>query len=120
VTLGDKLVIGLAGAITLSLYFLFWVPDDSSERRLQIAVVDQPVRTVSLDQNRDLKIKGRLGVSIIEIRNGKARFTHSPCNNKQCIFTGWIQHANELAACLPNGVVLSVVSSDHKFDSINF
>lgn len=77
-------------------------------------------QTVSLQQDRRLRIAGRLGDSVIEIRHGKARFLSSPCNSKICIHSGWLHETGEFAACLPNGVSMTVAGGRRRFDAINF
>ncbi len=88
-----------------------WVEIRTAERRLQ---------PLPLDQDRVLHVRGRLGVSTIEIHQGAVRFLDSPCHGKLCIRSGWQRHAGDFAACLPNRVSLLVRGPDRRFDSINF
>ena len=45
---------------------------------------------------------------IVEIKNGKARVTHSSCPDKLCVKSGWIFECGHIAACLPNNIALMV------------
>ncbi len=74
----------------------------------------------SLTENRTLQINGVVGTSTLKIEDGKIRFTASPCLGKQCIHSGWLAHAGEFAACLPNRISVAVLGEEPRFDSINF
>ena len=75
---------------------------------------------VDLFQNQLIEIKGAIGISKLLVQDGKIRFIESPCDTKQCIHQGWLAHGGELAACLPNKVSVQILSSDPRFDTINF
>ena len=51
-------------------------------------------------------LEGRTGEVVIEIRDGAARFAEAGCRNRICVLTGWIERTGEIAACVPNGMVL--------------
>ena len=44
----------------------------------------------------------------VEVRERRVRFNDSPCVGRLCVHTGWLDHSGEVAACLPNGVVVEV------------
>lgn len=75
---------------------------------------------VSLAHDHTVEVDGALGTSIIKIEGGRIRFAASPCLGKQCIHSGWLQHAGEFAACLPNRISVAVLGETPRFDSINF
>lgn len=56
----------------------------------------------SVDEERIIKVQGRLGVSVIQISNRKVRFLKSPCPNKICIDEGELGSIPLI--CMPNGV----------------
>ena len=76
--------------------------------------------TLPLSGEQRVSVHGPLGDSVIEIRDGRVRFVSSPCNGKQCVHSGWLSHSGELAACLPNGIMVSVMGRERRYDSINF
>ncbi len=51
-------------------------------------------------------LEGCSGEVVIEIRDGAARFAEAGCRNRICVLTGWIGRPGEIAACVPNGMVL--------------
>ena len=54
------------------------------------------------------------------MREGRVRFVDSPCPNKQCVHTGWLNQGGEVAVCLPNKVSVQVLADDPRFDAVNF
>lgn len=119
ITLADKAIFVSAIILVAALYAIFW-SGRADARHGEILVSGEKQYIIDLQEERQIKIDGKLGESIIEIKNGQARFVESPCSNKVCIRTGWIAQVNALAACLPNGVSLHLVGPNARFDSINF
>ena len=58
----------------------------------------------SLDQKKNIEIKGSVENTVIEIDNGRFRFYSSPCPNKDCVKMGWVSIPNYPVICLPNKV----------------
>ncbi len=117
--IGDKIV--LVGAVVFVgwLYSLIWFSDGHGDFA-QISIDDKEQQLISLSENRILKMEGEVGISELEINDGKIRFLRSPCTNKICVHAGWLQRGGEFAACLPNRVAVEIVANNTLFDSINF
>lgn len=118
-TRADWTLLAVVGALLSLVYLTAW-SDRSAGTEITIRSGDQAPRTVTLARDRQLRIDGRLGDSVIEIRDGKAHFLSSPCTSKVCVHTGWLQQSGEFAACLPNGVSLTVAGGKRRYDAINF
>jgi hypothetical protein len=95
----------------------FWTT--SPANKLQIRSGNIIYGTYSLNQHRILQVSGALGTSTIEIKQGKARFKHSPCANQYCVHQGWMNKANQTAICLPNQVSLELLG-EKQFDTLNY
>jgi len=65
----------------------------------------------SLATDREVVVHGPLGDTHIIIENGSAKIIDSPCPNKTCIQQGAISTSNGWIACLPNQILLTIVSS---------
>ena len=115
----DYLVILFAVLLLPYLYITLW-GNGSYGEQVVIRSANQPPQYYPLYENRRITIAGALGKSVIEIKDGRVRFIEAPCQNKLCILSGWLRHDGELAACIPNGVTVSVVGRDNRFDAINF
>ncbi|MCF0242049.1 MAG: NusG domain II-containing protein [Treponema sp.] len=72
-----------------------------------------------LDKNADLEFDGILGKTKVKIEDGKVWVTESPCKNKFCIQKGSLSVAGDFAACLPNGVIVTVEGGEEEFDVIS-
>lgn len=56
-----------------------------------------------------IDVDGQIGVSILEIDSEKGiRFVESPCRDKLCMGFGWVYDEEDFAACLPNGITVTV------------
>lgn len=118
-TKGDVLVLILAVAVAIFSYGYYWQGMNYANQA-QIRVHGKHWTTLDLYQNQLIKIKGKLGESTLEVRDGKVRFIDSPCTTKQCVHQGWLQHGGEMAACLPNEISVQVMSADPLYDTMNF
>lgn len=116
----DIIIIFSACFLTVWLYSVFWFNDSlpGDAVSLQIQIADNPPENYSLDTDRVIKIEGTIGDSLIEIKQGKARFTHSPCRNKFCLFHGWLSTAGDTTACLPNRISISLKGKTSAYDAI--
>jgi hypothetical protein len=61
-----------------------------------------------LSRETRLEIPGPLGLTEVQIHGGGARVVSSPCVNQSCVAAGLIHRRGQWAACLPNGVLLSI------------
>jgi len=118
-TRADSIAILCATLLLAGLYYIFWQPQvDATHARITDS--DKNIKVVDLSYSQELHIKGRLGDSILKIKDGKIRFTHSPCKGKVCIHRGWLKYSGETMACLPNKVFVELTGGMKKFDSINY
>ena len=58
-----------------------------------------------------LPVVGLLGESEIEIGPKGARVISAPCVHKICMRQGWMQRADDVTACVPNGLVLRIAGA---------
>lgn len=61
-----------------------------------------------LSADRELRVAGPLGDTVVEIRGKSVRIVASPCPNKICIAAGAIERPGQWLACLPNQVFVSI------------
>ena len=89
-----------------------------------ILVIESPNAKFVYPMNKDMTITvhGTIGNSIIQIKDGKARFLDSPCPNKICVKSGVISKDSEWVACLPNQIFIRVESKNNtqKLDASTF
>ena len=74
----------------------------------------------SLKKDKLITVKGQIGDLTVEIRSGKVRVIRASCPNKICIKTGWITEGNSYIACVPNGILIKLISGKHDKKSFDF
>jgi hypothetical protein len=114
----DKLIIIVAIALCVSSYLWLWQATPGHAVSAEIKSEGE-LDTISLLEDKTLSIQGPLGISKIQIKDGKARFLSSPCNNQYCVRAGWLKENGDTAICLPNAVSLRLVGGE-QLDAINF
>ncbi|MCK5664927.1 MAG: NusG domain II-containing protein [Thiotrichaceae bacterium] len=119
----DIVILLLAITLTSWLYHFFWFDNTQSGNAdfLLIHIADKSAQYYSLNENKLIKIEGTIGESIIEIKQRKARFVHSPCRNQFCVLHGWLSHSGDITACLPNQMSISLHNSTQQtqYDAIS-
>lgn len=84
-----------------------WRQPPASEAAFAVVEVEgREVAVFPLDRDGRQVLHARTGEVVIEIRDGAARFAEAGCRNRICVLTGWIEGTGEIAACVPNGMVL--------------
>ena len=109
-TRADKilaLVVGLS-AIGLVLYGRYTAEVGGL---LIVELAEAAPATHALSNHGVLPVVGPLGVSEIEIGPKGARVISAPCAHKICMRQGWMQRAGDVAACVPNGLVLRIAGA---------
>lgn len=117
-TVADQLIFLIALILLGGLYGRYWIPVTPADYAL-ILVAQQPPQRVNLKQAQLIHVHGHLGESVLEIAGGRIRFHSSPCQNKLCIYTGWLQKSGDFAVCLPNQVSIQLQGvQTNPFDAI--
>lgn len=122
-TRSDTIVILSMIALLFFVYYSYWSfnnDQNQDNNYAQISITGSPQQQFSLHQNKTYTISGRVGNTVIQIKNKKIRFVNSPCTKKYCIHSGWLKRAGSIAACIPNGVSINIKSTKNLFDAINF
>ncbi len=64
-----------------------------------------------LSEDTERVVVGQDGLSVtVEVLGGEVRVTRADCPDQVCVHTGAIDESGRAIACLPAGVVLTVVS----------
>lgn len=77
-------------------------------------------RVAPLARDQQIEVPGPLGISIVSIRQGKARIASDPSPRQYCVRQGWLEQVGEIAICLPNEVSVELTGSRKKYDSLNY
>ncbi len=87
------------------------------ENLVEISVNGQEYEVIPLtDSNGNLRreIEGVNGLTVVEIRDQRVRVISSACPDKLCIHSGWIDRPGQMLVCLPNRVVVKIVSDEQQ------
>ena len=118
-TRADRILLILVICALPLLYARMWYPDEQA-RYVRIQAGDAEPAVAGLSPDRILQVHGPLGDSVIEISESRVRFLKSPCTGQQCVHSGWLSAAGELAACLPNRISIQLLGRHPLFDAVNF
>ncbi|MBI3774829.1 MAG: NusG domain II-containing protein [Gammaproteobacteria bacterium] len=121
-TRGDYAVLALC-ALTLPALFMRYGLPGSTGTQARITTGNAIYAQVPLSRAHIYRVPGALGISEIEVRDGRIRFNSSPCQGQQCVHSGWAKRGGEFIACVPNRVSISVLgqgAGGDYYDSINF
>lgn len=111
ILLGGAWLVALAG-------FNAWSTEHATT--LRVTQGGHEPRDFPLAATRVVEVTGPLGTTRIEIQDGRARITASPCSQKLCMRHGWLDSPNDATACLPNRVSLVLLGGDARFDATSF
>lgn len=115
---GDWLVAAAALAAVAVSFPLLWRggPAEKAIVKRDGAVVAE----LPLTLTKRIEVEGALGVSVIEVRPGRARVAADPGPRQYCVKQGWLTQANAVAICAPNHVTLALVGRRAGYDSLNY
>ena len=116
--IGDWLTIIFSSVMIVYLFQTLWSHEHAS--KVQIRIGDKVYAAYDLNQQRDIKVHGRIGDAVIHIGQGKVRFAKSPCHNQYCVHQGWLTHSGQVAICLPNQISLELIGEQKPYDSLNY
>ncbi|MCG6933552.1 MAG: NusG domain II-containing protein [Gallionella sp.] len=115
---GDWLTLLLGGTLVVALTLKLWNGDLADKAIIRSG--GKIFREVSLSRDQKIEVPGPLGISIVSIRDRKARIASDPSPRQYCVRQGWLQQAGEIAICLPNQVSVELAGSRSKYDSLNY
>ena len=113
ITTADKILVA-ALLILNGWLFINWGTGFTEGNWVVVTVNQKETIRLPLTTDQTTHVKGPLGLTEIEIKNGQAKILRSPCKNKVCIKSGYIRYADRIAACIPNRVVVRIVGKNHR------
>lgn len=115
---GDWLVAGaalIAVAVSFPLLWRGGPAEKAIVKRDGTVVAELP-----LSITKRIEVEGALGVSVIEVRPGRARVASDPGPRQYCVKQGWLTQANAVAICAPNHVTLALVGKGQAYDTLGY
>ncbi len=102
----DVLILALAVLAVVASFYALKTPKGNT--RYAVITAEKHEYLYPLSVQREVHIPGPLGESVIVIADESARFVDSPCENKICIHSGTLREVGDVAACLPNSVLMHI------------
>ena len=65
-----------------------------------------------LGEDREIDVTEDVHTNHITIKDGQVSMSYSTCRNQVCVNTGAISQTKDAIVCLPNRVVVEIISSD--------
>lgn len=112
--IGDLIII----SIIILAAIIMIVPKKSSGEQVILTCNGKEVAVFDLDKNTEYIFHGSFDNKLV-IENGYAFISESDCPDKVCVHSKKISKSGETICCLPNKVLLSVVSEKHETDVIS-
>lgn len=117
-TRADQALLLLLLLLIGALFRWYWAPPTQAS---SVAISSPQGRLVyPLDEARDLQVSGPLGSSQLRIQDGQVRFVSSPCRHQICVRSGWHQHSDAVAACVPNRISLVLQGPQGELDALSY
>lgn len=120
--IGDIIIIILLTG--LAIFFAIDIFMEKKHIASKYIIIESPYKRTKYEfkpQTKRIKIKGRLGDSVILISTNYVKMLDSPCPNKLCIKQGKIYNPGESIICVPNQIIIKIVAKENiprKVDAI--
>lgn len=118
----DLLILAILLVLCAGSWLIYRYAVGGKAAKAEIYYKSHLVETISLTkgQERTFSIPENEHVIFHLYADGTIRFEESDCPDKVCIRAGRLQTIGESAACLPNDIILKIVSgSGHSSDDID-
>ena len=116
---GDIILIAAAFITAAILFLCLNTFNGNRGDYVQIEVGGETAEMLSLDADTLYDIKTENGITnTLEISNGKAKMIYADCPDKICVNHKSISKNGEAIICLPNKVVVTVISDNEEIDGV--
>ena len=79
--------------------------------KVKISADGQVYGIYPLDEDGEIEVTEDGHTNHITIKDGQVSMSYSTCRNQVCVNTGAISHSKDAIVCLPNRVVVEIISS---------
>lgn len=87
--------------------------------KVQIEIDGEIYEAYSLGENfRNIRVESPRGYNVLRIDDSKVRVIEADCPDQICVHFGWIQRAGQTIVCLPNRLIVRVVSGENSDEGL--
>ncbi len=111
----------LAGVVLLAAALLAWMQQGSRQTgsRVLVTVDGQESGAYSLSQEQTVRIEGKNGYCLLQIKNGSASVTEADCPDRLCVRQHAVSKSGETIACLPGRILIRIEGGeDSGYDAV--
>ncbi|MCR5143789.1 MAG: NusG domain II-containing protein [Lachnospiraceae bacterium] len=119
-TMADFLILGIVAILGVLIVLWMVFHAASVGDRVLVEVDGQEYGTYDLKKDAvyDIKVKGEV-TNTLTIKDGKAYMSAANCPDHLCMKQGKIHQDKQTICCLPNKVVVTVISNEkNEYDSV--
>lgn len=113
---GDILLAALIAATAVCLLFLFPKTQGARADIYRDGTLYASYLLSDIEDTVILTVEGKY-TSVIELSGEGARFASSDCPERACVHAGLISRGGEMAACVPNRVLITI-SGETAYDAV--
>ena len=106
----DFILICIILIVSGVLFFFHQLADSDNDATVVVQVDGKTVGTYSLNENVEVEINNSSNTLVI--KDGSADMVLADCPDKLCVHQKAISKNNESIICLPNKVVVTIISDD--------
>ena len=114
---GDILAIVLVAALAVFVAVCFLPKTSTDPVMAEVYHNGDLVKTLSLEENTAFVLEG-IYSNTITVENGSVSITKSDCPGEDCVHSGAIHSSGRSLVCLPNGVVVRVITQNSDVDFV--
>ena len=110
------IILLVAGLTFFAVYFVYMKP----QGRSQFLIRGQGGEwTFPVGAEETIVVNGPLGNTIVRLNGQRAWVESSPCDNQNCVASGFLSRQGQWSACLPNNVLVIISGTeDNDVDEI--
>ncbi len=114
----ELLIIIILLMIAIAGFFLFRISGQGT--LVEIKIAQKTYGTYDLNIDQEVLISDDQGLLLMKclIKSGSVRVLESDCPDKICIDEGSIKLTGQTIVCLPNKVVIKIISDNEKIDGV--
>ena len=106
----DLLLLLLLLLVAAGSYFCLYSTPSGTAEQITVTIDGKLQGTYALDKEQTLKLQGKNGYNLLQIKNHTAAITAADCPNQLCLQEKKIVLAGESIVCVPHKLVITGIS----------
>ena len=103
--------------LVAAILFLIFFANAQEGTEVVVKINNVEVARYSLSQDGEYSLNG--GTNTLVIRDGKAWISYADCPDHRCVRQGKVKYNNQVIACRPNTLTVTVYSSEKQSSDVD-